>query len=166
LTPNWRDLGNTPVVEEYIRRQGMTGNDYVSLRERLAKEFPTESFLIVRYGDHQPQFGPRVIDSLLSEAELARRIEAPDPRYLTTYYAIDTVNFTPVELSSALDRVDAPYLPLITLEAAGVPLGPSFLEQKNILQRCKGVFNRCSDGCEVPRFNRLLILAGLVKGPY
>jgi Sulfatase len=166
LTPNWRDLGNTPVVEEYIRRQGMTANDYVSLRERLAKEFPTESFLIVRYGDHQPQFGPRVIDPLLSEAELARRIEAPDPRYLTTYYAVDTVNFTPVELSSALDRVDAPYLPLITLEAAGVPLGPSFLEQKDILQRCKGVFYRCSDGSEVRRFNRLLILAGLVKGPY
>ena len=26
----------------------------------------TESFLIVRYGDHQPQFGPRIIDPSLA----------------------------------------------------------------------------------------------------
>lgn len=164
LTPNWRDLGNAPDVEEYIRRQGMTAHDYSGLLERLAQEFPTESFLIVRYGDHQPQFGPRVIDPLLSEAAIARRLEASDPRYLTTYYAIDAVNFTPADLSSALDNLDAPYLPLIIQEAAGVPLGPSFSEQKKILQRCNGMFYRCSGGAEARRFNRLLIEAGSVKG--
>lgn len=164
LTPNWRDLGNAPDVEEYIRRQGMTAQDYRGLLERLAQEFPTESFLIVRYGDHQPQFGPRVIDPLLSEAAIARRLEASDPRYLTTYYAIDAVNFTPADLSSALDNLDAPYLPLIIQEAAGVPLDPSFSEQKKILQRCNGMFYHCSGGAEARRFNRLLIEAGSVKG--
>ena len=164
LTPDWRDLGNAPDVDEYIRRQGMTAHDYRRFLQRLAEEFPSESFLIVRYGDHQPQFGPRIIDPSLGTEELARRLEALDPRYLTTYYAIDAVNFTPADLSSALDRLDAPYLPLVIQEAAGVPLGPSFSEQKKILQRCAGVFYGCAGGAEVRRFNRLLIEAGSVKG--
>ncbi len=164
LTPDWRDLGNAPDLDEYIRRQGMTAHDYRELLERLGLEFPTESFLIVRYGDHQPQFGPRIIDPSLSKEALAQRLEASDPRYLTTYYAIDAVNFTPADLSSALDTLDAPYLPLVIQEAAGVPLGPSFSEQKRILQRCHGLFYACAGGAEARRFNRLLIEAGSVKG--
>jgi hypothetical protein len=164
LTPDWRDPGNAPDIDEYIRRQGMTSHDYRELLDRLAQEFPTESFLIVRYGDHLPQFGPRIIDPSLDREALARRVEASDPRYLTTYYATDAVNFTPVDLSSALDTLDAPYLPLVIQEAAGVPLGPSFSEQKKILQRCDGVFYRCAGGAEARRLNRLLIEAGSVKG--
>jgi hypothetical protein len=164
LTPDWHDLGNAPDVEEYIRRQGMTAHDYSVLLARLTREFPTESFLIVRYGDHQPQFSPRIIDPLLSEAALARRLTALDASYLTTYYAIDAVNFTPVDLSSALDTLDAAYLPLVMQEAAGVPLDPSFSEQKEILQRCHGQFYHCAGGAEARRFNRLLIEAGSVKG--
>jgi hypothetical protein len=164
LTPDWHDLGNAPDVEEYIRRQGMTARDYGALLGRLTREFRTESFLIVRYGDHQPQFGPRIIDPLLSKAVLARRLTALDPRYLTTYYAIDAVNFTPADLSSALDTLDAAYLPLVIQEAAGVPFDPGFSEQKEILQRCHGQFYLCADGAEARRFNRLLIEGGSVKG--
>ena len=164
LTPDWHDLGNAPDVEEYIRRQRMTADDYGALLARLTREFPAESFLIVRYGDHQPQFGPRIIDPSVSQAALARRLAALDPRYLTTYYAIDAVNFTPTDLSSALDTLDAAYLPLVIQEAAGVPLAPSFSEQKEILQRCHGVFYLCAGGAEARRFNRLLIETGLVKG--
>jgi hypothetical protein len=164
LTPGWRDLGNAPDVDEYIRRQGMMAQDYRRLLQRLAREFPTESFLVVRYGDHQPQFGARIIDPSLTGEALAHRLEAGDPRYLTTYYAIDAVNFTPADLSLALDRLDAPYLPLIIQEAAGVPLDPSFSEQKKIMQRCNGLFYSCAGGAEARRFNRLLIEAGLVKG--
>ena len=76
----------------------------------------------------------RIIDPSLSEAELARHLEAFDPRYYTSYYAIDAVNFKPVDLSSALNTLDAPYIPLLVQEAAGVPLDPSFAEQKKILQ--------------------------------
>jgi hypothetical protein len=164
LTPAWHDLGNAPDVEEYIRRQWMTAQDYSVLLARLTSEFPAESFLLVRYGDHQPQFGPGIIDPSISKAELARRLSALDIRYLTTYYAIDAVNFTPADLSSALDTLDAAYLPLVMQEAAGVPLDPSFSKQKEILQRCHGQFYRCADGTEVRRFSRLLINAGLMKG--
>jgi hypothetical protein len=165
LTPDWHGLGNAPDVDEYIRRQGMTAQDYRELLARLKREFPTESFLIVRYGDHQPpEFGARILDPSIGKQELARRLEASDPRYFTTYYAIDAVNFTPADLASALDVLDAAYLPLVIQEAAGVPLDPGFSEQKKILQRCGGLFYRCAGGAEAKRFNRLLIEAGLIKG--
>ncbi len=164
LTPDWRDLGNAPRIDEYIRRQGMSARNYGALLERLAQEFPTESFLIVRYGDHQPAFAPLMIDPSLSPDALARSLQAQDPRYFTTYYAIDAVNFTPSDLSSALNELDAPYLPLVVQEAAGVPLGPTFSEQKKILKRCHGLFYRCAGAAEARRFNRLLIEAGLITG--
>jgi hypothetical protein len=164
LTPNWRDLGNAPGIDEYIRRQGMTARDYSALLDRLKQDFPTEPFLIVRYGDHQPEFGGRVIDPSLSRDALARRLQALDPRYLATYYAIDALNFRPADLSSALDELDAPYLPLVVQEAAGVPLDPTFSEQKTILKRCHGLFYRCAGGAEARRFNRLLIDAGVIAG--
>jgi hypothetical protein len=164
LTPDWRELGNAPNIDEYVRRQGMTARDYAELLTRLKQDFPTESFLIVRFGDHQPEFAYRIIDPTLGEAAIARHLQAFDPRYYTTYYAIDTVNFTPANLSSALATLDAPFLPLVVQEAAGVPLDPSFAEQKKILQRCHGLFYRCAGGAEARRFNRLLIEAGLIKG--
>jgi hypothetical protein len=83
--------------------------------------------------------------------------------YFTTYYAIDAINFTPPDLSSALDTLEGPYLPLVVQEAAGLPLDPSFTEQKKILQRCKGLFYACERGGEARRFNRMLIDAGLIK---
>jgi len=103
-----------------------------------------------------------VIDPLLGLDALARHLQALDPRYFTTYYAIDALNFTPADLSSALDELDAPYLPLVVQEAAGVPLGPTFSEQKKILKHCHGLFYRCAGGAEARRFNRLLIEAGLI----
>ena len=52
----------------------------------------------------------------------------------------------------------------MVLESAGLPLDPSFAEQKKIFERCKGLFYSCADGAEARRFNRLLIDAGLIKG--
>ena len=95
---------------------------------------------------------------------MAARILRRDPRYFTTYYAIEGVHFQPVDFSSALDALDAPYLPLVVLQAAGVPLDPSFVEQKTILGRCRGLFYLCAGGAEARRFNRLLIDAGLIQG--
>jgi hypothetical protein len=164
LAPEWRDLGNRADVDEYLRRQHLSATDYQAFVERLKREFPDESFLIVRFGDHQPYFARSLIDPTQDDSMIVRRIAAADPRFLATYYAINTINFTPRDLSSAVNALDAPYLPLIVLEAAGVPLEPSFAEQKKILQRCNGLFYRCNGGAEARRFNRLLIEAGLIKG--
>jgi len=163
LTPQWKDPGNVAPVDEYLRRQAMSAKDYADFLARLKREFPNESFLLVRFGDHQPDFASFLIDPTLDDNGIAQRLTAYDPRYFTTYYTIDAVNFKPVDLSSALDTLEGPYLPLVVQEAAGLPLDSSFAEQKNILFRCNGLFYGCSDGAEALRFNRMLIDAGLIK---
>jgi hypothetical protein len=165
LLPEWKGPGNIRAeVDEYLRRQTMSSRDYAELRERLKREFPGESFLLVRYGDHQPDFASTILEPTLDEVAVNRRLMTYDPRYFTTYYAIDAVNYKPANLSSALETIEGPYLPLIVQEAAGLPLDPSFAEQKRILERCKGLFYACAGGAEARRFNRLLIDAGLIKG--
>jgi phosphoglycerol transferase MdoB-like AlkP superfamily enzyme len=164
LTPDWKETGNAFEVDEYLRRQSMSVRDYSAFIEGLKKQFPNEPILVVRFGDHQPSFAKQMVDPAMDESVIARRIAEADPRYVTTYYAIDGINFRPVDLSSALDTLDAPYLPLMVLEAAGLPLDPAFAEQKRVLKRCNGLFFRCAGGAEARRFNRLLIDAGLIKG--
>jgi hypothetical protein len=164
LTPDWKPLGNDPEVDEYIRRQTMSARDYSDFTSTLKTRFADQQFLIVRFGDHPPALAHRIIDPSIGDAEIARRVMNYDPRYYTAYYAIDGVNFEPVESPSAHAQLDAPYLPLVVQEAAGLPLDSSFLEQKRILERCDGLFYGCRDGAEARRFNRLLVDSGLIKG--
>jgi hypothetical protein len=163
LLTDWVNAGNPPEIDEYLRRQEMSRRDYAQFKQRLAQEFPDQRFLLVRFGDHQPFFAKRYLEPTLDPSMVARRILAHDPRYFTTYYALEGVNYQPVELASALETLDAPYLPLVVLEAAGVPLDPSFAEQRKILHRCHGLFYICADGAEARRFNRVLINAGLIQ---
>jgi hypothetical protein len=164
LMPFWRKPGNEPVVDEYLRRQAMSADDYTAFIAGLKRKFPAQPFLIVRYGDHQPEFSPHVLDPGLDEAGVGKKLDSYDPRYYATYYAIDAINFEPVQSPAVMDTIDGPYLPLVIQEAAGIPLDPSFEEQKNIMLRCKGLFYACKDGAEARRFNRLLIDAGLIQG--
>jgi hypothetical protein len=164
LMPEWKDLENVPQVDEYLRRQALSSRDYTTFLDRLKRDYPDESFLLVRYGDHQPEFASTLMEPWLDDTVRAKRLMRFDPRYFTTYYAIDAINFQPKDLSSALDTVEGPYLPLIVQDAAGLPLDSSFAEQKKVQQRCKGLFYACAGGAEARRFNRLLIDAGLIKG--
>jgi hypothetical protein len=164
LTPDWKPPGNAPETDEYLRRQAMTVKDYNSFVARLKEDFPDESFLIVRFGDHQPAISQKLLEPGLDPKALGSRIMTRDLRYYSTYYAIDGVNFRPRDLSSSLETLDAAYLPIAVLEAAGIPLDPSFEEQKKIMLRCKGLFYACKNGAEARRFNRLLIDAGMIKG--
>ena len=164
LMPEWKDLGNTPLVDEYLRRQTLSDRDYADLLDRLRLDFPNDAFLLVRYGDHQPDFASFILEPSLDEAEIAQRLASFDPRYFTTYYAIDAVNYRPVHVPEALATIEGPYLPLVTQELAGLPLDASFAEQRRIFERCKGQFYACAGGAEARRFNRLLIDAGLIKG--
>jgi hypothetical protein len=165
LTPRWRAPGNaSPDVDEYLRRQAMSAQDYRGFVAQLKARFPGEPFLIVRYGDHQPEFSPQLLGPGLSEADIGERLMNYDPRYYATYYALDTVNFAPVASPTAMDTIDGAYLPLVVQEAAGLPLDASFAEQKAIMLRCAGAFYGCRDGAEARRFNRLLIDAGYIKG--
>ncbi len=164
LTPDWRNLNANLEVDEYVRRQTMSADDFAKFMGHLRQDFPDESFLVVRFGDHQPFLAKPLLDAAADQPAAPGRLLPDDLRYYTTYYAMDTVNFRPQNVSSALDALDAPYLPLVVLEAAGLPLDASFAEQKRILQRCGGLFYRCASGAEARRFNRLLMDAGLITG--
>jgi hypothetical protein len=165
LTPQgWTPPGNTAEVDEYIRRQSMTANDYREFTERLKRDYPDESFLVVRFGDHQPAISQKLLEPGIDRAKLAKRLMTSDPRYYATYYAIDGINYSPANLSSALETLDAAYLPLVLQEAAGLPLDASFREQKSIMLRCQGAFYSCRKGAEARRFNRMLIDAGMING--
>jgi hypothetical protein len=164
LTPSWRAPGNAPAIDEYLRRQTMSANDFKAFVAGLKKKFPAQPFLIVRYGDHQPEFAPHLLDPALDEAGIGKKLEDYDPRYYATYYAIDALNFEPVKSPTEMDTIDGPYLPLVIQEAAGIPLDPSFEAQKEIMLRCKGIFYACRNGAEARRFNRLLIDAGMIHG--
>jgi hypothetical protein len=163
LASGWRDPGNAPKIDEYLRRQEMSAQDYSQFIARLKKDFPGEPFLIVRFGDHQPEFSAQILDPLLSEQAVSQRLMDYDKRYYTTYYTIDAINFRPSVTPTVMDTIDAAYLPLVVQEAAGISLDPSFAEQKKIMLRCKGVFYACHGGAEARRFNRLLIDAGLIR---
>jgi phosphoglycerol transferase MdoB-like AlkP superfamily enzyme len=164
LTPAWRAPGNVPSIDEYLRRQSMSAADYAAFITGLKKKFADQPFLIVRYGDHQPEFSPQLLDPGLDEGSIGKKLENYDPRYYSTYYAIDAVNFEPVKSPAVMDRIDAAYLPLVIQEAAGIPLDPSFAEQKQIMLRCGGIFYACNHGAEARRLNRLLLDAGLIHG--
>ena len=165
LAPDWRDLGNRADVDEYLRRQHLSAGDYQAFVARLKREFPDESFLIVRFGDHQPYFARSLIDP--APGRQHDRAPHRGGRSALPHHLLRDQHD---QLHAARPRrprsnaLDAPYLPLVVLEAAGVPLDPSFAEQKKILQRCNGLFYRCNGGAEARRFNRLLIDAGLIKG--
>jgi hypothetical protein len=163
LMPQWKDLGNVPPVDEYLRRQALSAQNYADFLARLKREFPNDSFLLVRFGDHQPDFSQHILDPALDDAAVEQHLMNWDERYFTTYYAIDAINFKPVDVSSALDTLEGPYLPIVVQEAAGLPLDPSFAEQKKILLRCNGLFYGCDNGAEARHFNRMLIDAGLIK---
>jgi phosphoglycerol transferase MdoB-like AlkP superfamily enzyme len=163
LTPNWTPLGNAAETDEYIRRQTMTAHDYREFTERLKRDYPDQSFLVLRFGDHQPAISQKLIEPGIDQASLGKRLMTADPHYFSTYYAVDAINYRP-DLSSALETLDAAYIPIVLQEAAGISLDPSFAEQKSIMLRCKGTFYACRKGAEARRFNRLLIDAGMIKG--
>src|SRR5260370_23991126 len=78
LTPDWKEPGNAPEVDEYLRRQSMSFTAYAELLDRLRRQFPGEPFLLGRYGDHQPDFASLILEPRLAEA-------AGNPRLLTYY---------------------------------------------------------------------------------
>src|SRR5437868_5682130 len=73
LMPSWHGPGNDPVIDEYLRRQAISADDYKAFLAGLKKKFPGQPFLIVRYGDHQPEFSPHLLDPALDEAGIGRK---------------------------------------------------------------------------------------------
>ena len=73
LLPQWKDPGNGALVDEYLRRQELSAQNYQAFLAQLKRQFPYNSFLLVRYGDHQPDLSQHILEPGLDEAAVERQ---------------------------------------------------------------------------------------------
>ena len=166
LAPEWKDLGNAPQVDEYLRRQTMSMHDYAELPGAPEARFPRR---IVPAGAlRRPPARLRLAASsipTLDDAAIAQRLMGIRS---AIFHHLLRHRHGQLQAGQRLVRArhasKGPICRWSLQEAAGLPLDPSFAEQKRILERCHGLFYACAGGAEARRFNRLLIDAGLIKG--
>jgi phosphoglycerol transferase MdoB-like AlkP superfamily enzyme len=152
--------GTDPEMNEYLRRLAMARIDYDDLRREIARKFPGERFLIVQYGDHQPIATRTILglDNKLDAEDISLPQESPG---FVTYYAVDGINYQPPALP-AVETLDVPYLPLVILNAARLPLSDSFRERQRLLTTCNGRYFTCAPRDTILAFHRRLIDSGLI----
>ena len=149
-------------MHEYLRRLSLARIDLEDFKAKLKSRFPTERFVLVHYGDHQPT----VTWNYLSEADHQAirsedRARAATSKAYLTYFAVEGINYEPAALP-AVDVMDVPYLSVAVLKAARIPLSPAFEERDRLLLQCKGRYNACEPSVEILSFHKRLIDSGLV----
>jgi hypothetical protein len=152
--------GTDPEMNEYLRRLAMARIDYDDMRRQIVRRFPGERFLIVQYGDHHPIATRTLLglDNKLDAEDISLPLESPG---FVTYYAVDGINYQPPALP-AVETLDVPYLPLVILNAARLPLSDSFRERQRMLTACNGRYYTCQPHDTVLAFHRRLIDSGLI----
>lgn len=152
--------GTDPEMSEYLRRLAMARMDYDDMRRQIARRFPGERFLIVQYGDHHPIATRTLLglDNKLDAEDISLPQESPG---FVTYYAVDGINYQPPALP-AVETLDVPYLPLVILYAARLPLSDSFQERWRLLNACNGRYYTCQPHDTILAFHRRLIDSGLI----
>ncbi len=152
--------GTDPEMSEYLRRLAMARIDYDDMRREIARRFPGERFLIVQYGDHHP-IATRTLLGLNNKLD-AEDISLPlESQGFITYYAVDGINYKPPALP-AVETLDVPYLPLVILNAARLPLSESFRERQRMLTACNGRYYTCEPHDTILAFHRRMIDSGLI----
>ncbi len=153
--------GTDPEMSEYLRRLAMARIDYDELRREIARRFPDEKFLIVHYGDHHP-IATRTLLNVSNKLD-AEDVSLPfDSLGFVTYYAVEGINYSPPPLPE-VELLDVPYLPVVILNAAGLPLSDAFRERQRLLTACNGRYSDCEQRGAIPAFHRRLIDSGLVE---
>jgi Sulfatase len=150
--------GGDPEVHEYLRRLGLAARDYKFLKQELAARFPNEQFLIINYGDHHPDVTRRLLGADTYRGTLT--MDRHQPAF-TTYYSVDGVGYTPAP-TSTVALLDVPYLPVILLEAAGLPLPDTYRERRRLLELCNGRYHGCTERNEILAFHRRLLNSDLL----
>ncbi len=88
------DPGNSFEIDEYLRRQEMSARDYAQFpRAARPASSPTSTSSWCGSATTSRMFAKHFLEPRLDRAAVAQRILHFDPRYFTTYYAIDAVNF-------------------------------------------------------------------------
>jgi Sulfatase len=152
--------GTHPELSEYLRRVSIAAGDYSWLRAELKRRFPSESFVIVNYGDHQPS-ATRMLLGISEATEVEDvKLKSEGPGFLT-YYSVETQNWRAPALAN-VPVLDVPYLGLALLEAARLPLSDAYKERKRLMTQCQGRYHSCADEGAIMAFHRRLIDSGLM----
>ena len=161
LTVEGEPFGNAPEVDEYLRRLALSRSAFERFLGDLARADDGRGFVVAEFGDHQPivtrplleaQSGPQALSNFRSRA-------------YETYYAVKTIGRTAAAPLPAHDTLDLTYLGVTVLEAAGLPLGRTYGELRELRDRCGGAFHACPHRSEVDRYLHRLTTAGLLDLP-
>ena len=155
------DAETHPEIHEYLRRLAMVKMDDAWFTAELARQFPGEAFLIVRYGDHHP-LATRLLFGQPEIIEVQDIHLPPDSPAFLTFYALDGVGYAPPP-TPAIEVVDAAYLGALLLDAARLPLPASWRERLELMKACDGRYWTCPDHERVLRFQRRLLDSGLMR---
>jgi len=52
----------------------MTAHDYREFTGRLKRDYPDQSFLVLRFGDHQPAISQKLLEPGIDQASLGKRL--------------------------------------------------------------------------------------------
>lgn len=152
--------GTHPEMHEYLRRLALSKMDLDEFKAELKRRFPRERFLLVHYGDHHPT-ATRGLLGIDQSIEVENIEMSKDSLGFITYYAVEGVNYQPPPLPP-LETIDVPYLGMVLLEAARLPLSDAYRERKRLMQTCRGLYFDCPRKNEILRFHRRLIDSGLM----
>lgn len=153
-------VGTNPEMSEYLRRVSLAKIDYDELVSELKRRFPSEHFLIMHYGDHQPT-ATRTLLGYKEEVEAEDVDLGQDSPGFLTYFAAQGLNYTVPPLPSQ-EVVDVPYLGLLVLQAAGLPLSEAYRERERLLTLCEGRNYGCKHHHVILGFHRRLIDSGII----
>jgi hypothetical protein len=150
--------GTPPQMNEYLRRLAMVKMDDDWLRAELARRFPNEKFLIVRYGDHHPVVTLPYL-GVHEDIPAEAAVFPDDSLAFTTFYALNGVGFSPPPPPD-IDTLDVAYLGAVALQAAGLPTPPAWTERLRLMRACDGRFWTCPDHGAILDFDRRLLESG------
>ncbi len=154
---------NSPEMNEYLRRMLMAKMDYEAFLKTLAERFPGEKFVIVRYGDHQPNVANGVpeISQINVRARTDPSFDVAQSDKFATYYTVDAIGMLPPPLPD-FEILEVPYLSTIITNSAGLPPSEDYIARLVLMHHCRGLYYSCADKRTVLDFHRRLVGSGMV----
>jgi phosphoglycerol transferase MdoB-like AlkP superfamily enzyme len=166
-------------VDAYLENLKLAQFDFENFRLELARQFPRDAFLIIRYGDHQPQaFEPYA----RGDAKVAPEIKATVPDHWhdknispdrladleyndraerISYWAFDAINYDMRPIPS-FDLLNVAYLSTVILIASGVDLPDDYEQRLALMRHCNGRSYTCPHDAPILQFHKRLIDSGLL----
>ena len=149
--------------DEYLWRLVLAKRDRDTFRERLAERFPSEPFLFVGYGDHQPALQKIPVDNPMGIAEGGTSWQLdPTSRAFQTYYTVEGLHFTPKTPLPDVPVLEIPHLATVAVQAAGLPLDKVYRQRAQLMKTCEGLFGSCADKGALLTFQHWMAEAGWV----